>query len=714
MQRSAPVVARALEVRVADAHVEAKTGYFVDRFVQAARAGRAIGSRSADGILRRGVDREKVIGIDHGALRIEPLVKPGWGRSGLAYGPYQREPGLTFHTLVLNGHNISRTEPLPDGFRMRMWRWALGPEERPPLQRLLQWLANGNKRHMWRRLRQWVRSGSGLMHWPWIEESLAVGWFASEAPALPLREGCNLAMHAVVPEGGELWARVGLNAAPTLRGLQNLPLYYTVVLREAGAAYYVSSPIGVPGIGSFPKLRPVGIDTGNRDSKLYAAIHQSVLGEIGFRVDTRVYGTQVTKVAELGAWYGTAHGADALTGKGALASSTAEVGGTWTEWEGRLRRSERGAVGETAADAAVLALPGTTGLLHALIDCADQPVECVALIWRAADARNYWSFEIGSGYGQLVLVEDGRRQRLARVQGRHLPPHTVSAVQIADDGAAIRVHLNGRAVFGSALHDTRLGSACGAGLRIVSPAGNAAVRSFEAHPREVHIDALAAFGGPSFALGERVVAADAFEGPPTDLADHVTAIGGLRWRRDIGRGTFMLMGNGRVKVQASAQQPCPGRTAYMIDWPDPRFADIQASITPAGRSIGTREKGRSGLIFWQDEDNFLILSAFVEDWPAMSIAAFFRVKGFEELFDAVWTNVGSRMHWGETHDLRVAFDGQAFTTYLNGEAILYRALTDVYPDCGGWRIERVGLVANWEWGNDTGSTFARFVGRTRP
>ena len=149
----------------------------------------------------------------------------------------------------------------------------------------------------------------------------------------------------------------------------------------------------------------------------------------------------------------------------------------------------------------------------------------------------------------------------------------------------------------------------------------------------------------------------------------------------------------------------------MIEWPSPALADLEVTITPAGISRGTREKGRSGLILWQDPDNYITVTAFVEDWPAMSIAAFFRLDGFEELFDAVWSNVGTRLHWGEPHRFRVTFDGCEIAAYINGEPVLYRSLGDVYPGARRLAIRRAGLVANWEWGNDTGSSFADFVGR---
>jgi hypothetical protein len=689
------------------------SGTFIDRFDKDVAIGRAIGSHADGEVLRRGVDREKVIGIDHGALRIEPLVKPGWCRSGISYGPFRRETGLTFHTLILNGHNISRTEPIADGFRMRMWRWAVGPEVDRVRHRVRQWLAGGRRRHMWRRLRQWLRSGSGLFYWPWLEENLAVGWFPDETPDQPLRQGCGLAVHAIVPEGGELWAHVGDHSAPTVRGLQNLPFYYTVVLRDRGAAYYASSPTTAPGVGTFPRLRLLAIDAFNTDETLYAGIHQSVLGEIGFRADTRVYGAQIVKIPEMGAWYGSAHGADALTGRGPLAQTAAEVGGTWRTCEGGFARTGRGAVGQAESNLALLAPASPSGLVHMLVDCGRGPVEGVAVIWRAADEQNFWCFEVASQYGQLAIVESGRWSRHARVDGRLLLPGTANSLQVYDDGEAIRIYVNGALAYGTSLRDERLQSAAGVGIRIAKPGGNVAIRSFEAHPREITIPDLEELGRPSFALGDEIVVADEFDGPPGDLAGHSTSVGGPCWERLIGRGMIDLTGDNSARVKASADQPCPGRTAYAIDWPDPSFADLQVTVTPAGQRKGMGEKGRAGLIFWQDPENYLILSAFVEDWPAMSIAAFFRISGFEELFDAVWSNVGSRMHWGEPHDFRAVFDGHEFAAYINGEPVLYRALTDVYPDCEGFAINRVGIVANWEWGCDTGSSFRNFIGRTR-
>jgi hypothetical protein len=459
-------------------------------------------------------------------------------------------------------------------------------------------------------------------------------------------------------------------------------------------------------------MRLVAIDAFSHDETLFAGIHQSVLGEIGFRADTRVYGVQVAKIQELSQWYGSAQGADSLTGDGPLARSQAEVGGAWLQWEGGLLRSERGVVGQDQQNSAILMPSSPTGLIHVLIDCDDRHVDGVAVIWRAADERNFWCFEVGSAHAQLAIVEEGRWQRFPRVVGRQLPPNSVSTLQVYDDGEAIRIHVNGTLIYGSGLHDKRLHSAAGVGLRIAGSQRQSALRSFEAHSRQIRIPGIAELGGPRLALGQRAVLADEFDGAPGDLVGHLTTLGSQRWERQIGKGVIALTGHRSARVQANAQAPCPGRTAYTVAWPNPELADLEVVITPPGKSPGTPEKGRAGLIFWQDADNYLILSAFLDDWPAMSIAAFFQVDGFDELYDAVWSNVGSRMHWGEPHTFRVVFDGHEFTAYINAEPVLYRALSDVYPQSGGFRVNRVGIVANWEWGNDTGSAFERFVGRS--
>ena len=59
-----------------------------------------------------------------------------------------------------------------------------------------------------------------------------------------------------------------------------------------------------------------------------------------------------------------------------------------------------------------------------------------------------------------------------------------------------------------------------------------------------------------------------------------------------------------------------------------------------------------------------------------------------------------------------------YLAYVNGEPVLYRALRDVYPEMAPLKINRIGFGVNWEFGDDTGTQFSRFVAKrgrtTRP
>ena len=50
---------------------------FVDRFTDDRPPGGVIGSSPFPGVVRGGVDVERVIAVDHGAMRISPLIPPG-------------------------------------------------------------------------------------------------------------------------------------------------------------------------------------------------------------------------------------------------------------------------------------------------------------------------------------------------------------------------------------------------------------------------------------------------------------------------------------------------------------------------------------------------------------------------------------------------------------------------------------------------------------
>jgi hypothetical protein len=150
----------------------------------------------------------------------------------------------------------------------------------------------------------------------------------------------------------------------------------------------------------------------------------------------------------------------------------------------------------------------------------------------------------------------------------------------------------------------------------------------------------------------------------------------------------------------------------LINWDCPGFADLEVTITPPGTARGQRENGRSGFIIWQDSDNYITVNNWLNDgYGGASISCFFHLGGFEDLYDAIWTNVGARVSWGVPHKLRMTFDGMRFTTFVNDEPVVYRGLSDVYPNSKPLEIRGVGLVSNWEWGNDTGSEFRQFLAR---
>jgi hypothetical protein len=694
----------------ADAAVDAIDS-MLDAFVDDRAPGAVVGTALASGVVRRGVDREGVIGIDNGALRMQPLIEPGWGRSAIAYGPFRRQNGLAFGAFLLNGHNTSQAEPLPDGLKSRVQRWALGAETEGRAIRIRRFLRARQRRYFWRRLLQWIRTGTRFLHVPAIDQNMAVGWFPAIAPSDPQQQGNGFVMHALGPECGELRARVGARCLGILKGVQNVPLYYFVVLREEGAAYYAASIPGVPGVTAFPAMRPLAIDAFGKDPKVYAGVHQSVLGQIGWRVDTRVYAAQVSMLDAFRHWFGSAHAADRLCGTGDLHDSPAEVGGTWRIAEGCLARTSGGVVPAAASGRAMLSPGHASGLIHAVVHVKDHATGSAALLWRVRDEDNFWCFEASALECRLSLVENGIRRAFPAARDRFLTPNSANTLQVMDDGASIQLSLNGEMVYTAGLFDLRLGDATGVGFEVRGDGDGLSVASFEAHPRSVAVPRAFRLGKPWFKTGELVVLKDDFETKAQDLAGLVTPVGGRVWRRDIGKGRFAPSGNGAVKVCASAEAPCPGRTAYTLDWDNPEFVDVSVTITPPGQHPGQREKGRGGLILWQDPDNYVTFTVFMDDWYGTSIAAFFQVDGYDELYDAVWTNVGRRIHWGVPYDFRIVCDGKRFLAFVDGEPVLYRAFSDVYRDWQTLRLARVGLVTNWEWGNDTGTVFERFQAR---
>ena len=684
--------------------------FMKDSFASSCQLGKVVGQTDTDSIMRGGRDVEGVMAIDHGALRIRPLLHPGWGRAALAYGPFPRQPGLTFAVYMLNGHNTSQSGDLTQSLWRRLARWAIGSKAEPMGQRMWMWVKNGRKKHLLRQIQRWYwldryyKNGQR----PALDENLAVGWFAEESPD-PLTGGNGFVMHALGANNGELWLQANGKSAAVIGSCQNIPIFYMVVLRQTGAAYYAASLPGTSELGELPQLRPLGIDVRNEDAMLYAVVTQSVLGQIGFPVDSRVYGTEVTAVSGLENWYGTAHAADSFRGDGSLHNRAAEVGGIWQVSEGGLTCTAQGVQAQAANSAAWLQTDQPVGLLHLLVT-TQQTETAVDLFWRVQDDANKWRLRLENGRCQLSMQQQGVWQLIVQAEGMSWVSAQPQAVQILDDGQTMRFLLNGVPLLAPLL-DERLSQASGVGVALSGVAGTT-LRDFEVHPRSVPIPAEVTVPTP-WLPATAVVAAvsDSFEGEVGNLDGRQLGTSGKVWRRTIGTGQFVLNGRGAVRVAASVEQPNPDRTAYMIEWDSPDYADLRVILTPPGTDRGQSEKGRGGLIFWQDDDNFLIINTWLDDFYAgASISSFFTCQGFEDLYDAVWSNVGERIFWGRPYKLRIVFDGNHYLVTVDDEPVLYRALTDFDLEVTPLKIRRVGLIANWEWGHDTGSEFSRFSG----
>ncbi len=204
---------------------------------------------------------------------------------------------------------------------------------------------------------------------------------------------------------------------------------------------------------------------------------------------------------------------------------------------------------------------------------------------------------------------------------------------------------------------------------------------------------------------------DDFSGPAGDLDATSTSDGNAEWARVFGEGVIQRDGEGAAEVRASVTDPNPGRTVYCVPWDPTDGVEVSALVIPPGTGRGEGHQGRSGLVVWQDADNHLVVNHFIDDGSiGVSISAFLRTGGQETMFewDAVWSNVGTRVQWGQPFRLSVACDGYRFLCRIGEEPVLFRELSDYRSDAQPLRITGVGLVPNWEWGDDTGTRFGEF------
>jgi len=195
------------------------------------------------------------------------------------------------------------------------------------------------------------------------------------------------------------------------------------------------------------------------------------------------------------------------------------------------------------------------------------------------------------------------------------------------------------------------------------------LRDLEAHPRAVPLPPALDLGRPWLAQGEDEILGDDFV-PTTERPIWI-------WRSHRHRS-----------VGADLAHPCPGRTLYAVGWPRPSFADLEIEAVPPGSGRGEGRGGRGGVVFWQDPGNHLVVYPWLDDYPGhdgSSGSAFLMSRDHEDMFDAVWSNLGREIHWGRPYRRRVACAGVRLLAWINDQQVSHREITDIDPGATGSR-----------------------------
>ncbi len=255
-------------------------------------------------------------------------------------------------------------------------------------------------------------------------------------------------MHSATDDNGELWTAHRGRPARVVLGLQNVPFVFVVALREQGAAYYLASVPGATGAGPYPLLRPVGIDPGPAAGPFTAGLQQRILGEVGYRVDTRVYGTRRgrRRCVEQLVRHGRGGGPDGGD-RGAPRWSRGRAGSSMARRPGRAGRSTWRGCGWARAESGAargrpaggLAPPersarGAAGDRRGMRGVRPRP----ALAWRSCCSDGGCEIREQRADGASIVRASDPTIRL--------PRGVPAALQVLDDGSRVSVHVDGRLV----------------------------------------------------------------------------------------------------------------------------------------------------------------------------------------------------------------------------------------------------------------------------
>ncbi len=639
------------------------------------------------------IDAEGVVSIDHGELRIRPLAKPGFGRAGIRYADAPASPGTLVYGSILNGHNTSQSYRLKNLAR-QIYRFTKGSGSMPHSRHALHWLLHQSREPFLRRVWCWTRSRF-VPPDPAVMQNLSFGTRKpGSARVEPDADFLGLVMFAASHDCGELHS-IGARRTRLLRGVQNVPFHIAILLREQDAIVFFGGVPGARSHGLGPGLMPIAVVDrpswlGDRTS---VEMQQAVLGEIGFSVDTRV--------------------------------------------------REVGVTTNTSAQRPIDGLP--VGMI--VVRVLGEMPECSIFI-----RGGTLELRLTSTHAAWIAHENGGSRTL-REEPRRSGLHAGSRLVIVDDGCLAGGSIDGVPVMGDfandqirvaespdvghfgadqavrievghGSHDDNTGNSLARGDFVIElfprsmefmTTATAAPERGEAHHTNDSgkaADALAPFAMPA---KSRVVLHETFPdagGTPGTLDTLSNALG--TWQRTLGDGVIERIAGGGARVRAAVGSPCPNRTLYTLAWRDPSFAALRVETTPPGSKRGEGHDGRSGVVFEQDAKNAIIVNLWLNDgYEGASISTFFVVDGFDDIYSAVWTNVGDRVSWGRRFTLDVTIDGELIFITLDDEPVLWRRMSDVYPKRGPLRIHRVGLASNWEWGLDTGTIFHSFTARAR-
>ncbi len=646
-----------------------------DRFTDSLGRGRVVGSTSGDSAERVGVDKHRSLSVDGGELRITSITRPGWGSTAIAHGPIVEADCLGFGAWILNGHNTAQAEPLGESLRTRLKRWLLGNESEPWKRHLWSWVRHGRRAWTLRRFAHWTsiawseRRGSIVL----LDENMSVGLHPGCSSGDPLDDGNSFIMHATGASNGELWVSDVGGPRRCLPTVQNIPLYLFMVRDGDRTIHFAGSIEGVGGLPALPEVRPLAIVATRVADTSYAVVQQAVSGQIGFAADTRVF---EMAVASLPVWLRSSGAPVVDESRSDLVSDTER---TWTVEDGA-----------------------------GLISVRASPDATVALRWRS-HGEGEWLLVASPEHIELSIAENSTWTRIANHDRQ--PTDAPLDLQVTDDGRRIGIHVGSNLVFGDWITDSRHADA----TRVKLEVQHGTVTGVTVYRRAVVLPAtIRPCEPPTLNVTTAPpLVDDRFDGATGPLETRRVRAAAANWERSAGTGCFEITPGVGARVVATPDKPLAGRTTYTVAHPGGGPVELEIDVLPPGSGRDQGHRGRAGVVFWQDDDNALVVSTWLDDhYSGASISSFFLFDGYEDLYDAIWTNVGRRITWGTPYRLRVAFDGLLFTASVGDEVVLYRRLTDVHPGQQALEINRIGIVANWEWGTDTGSVFRRFTARS--